>query len=74
MVRGSLYGGGIMNPTTELITAVRMLHEICTPDAEIARRMHCDQATVKHINQHGTVPHTRLPVMWRHEPGKESMR
>jgi len=63
-----------MNPTTELITAVRMLKEICTPDAEIARRMHCDLETVLHIIEHGTVPHHELPVMWRHQPGKESTR
>ncbi len=63
-----------MNPTTELITAVRMLKEICTPDAEIARRMHCNLETVEHINRHGTVPHHQLELLWRHESGKESTR
>ena len=64
----------LTSPTTELITATKRLYEAGNEAAEIARRIHVDQATVLHINQHGTVPHTRLPVMWRHEPGKESTR
>ena len=56
------------SPASELVTAVTMLHEICTPDAEISRRMHCDLKTVQHINKHGEVPHTQLPVLWQPEP------
>jgi hypothetical protein len=54
-------------PTTELITGTQRLHEICVSAAEIARRMHVDQATVLHIIKHGTVPQRQLPLLWRHQ-------
>jgi hypothetical protein len=56
------------SPTSELITGTQRLHEICVSAAEIARRMHVDQATVLHIIKHGTVPYRQLPLLWRDEP------
>jgi hypothetical protein len=56
------------SPTSELISATKRLYEAGNDAAEIARRMHVDQATVLHIIKHGTVPHRQLPLLWRHEP------
>ncbi len=55
------------SPASELIEAVRLLHSIFVPAAEIARRMHVDQATVLHIIMHGTVPY-RQRTLWSHHP------
>jgi hypothetical protein len=53
---------------TNLVEAVMLLNSIATPAAEIARRMHVDQATVLHALKHGTLPVRQLSMLWIDEP------
>ena len=53
------------NPGETLVEAVKILHSIATPAAEIARRLHIDQATVIYVIEWGTLPPRQLPLLWR---------
>ena len=55
-------------PATELVEACGILHSIFVPNAEIARRMHVDQATVDHIVAYGCVPQHQMELLWTDEP------
>ena len=48
----------------DLIEAITILRQLCTPTAEIARRLHIDQATTQHVIEHGTLPARQLPLLW----------
>ena len=53
------------NAESDLVEAVRILHSIATPAAEIARRLHIDQASVRYVIEHGRFPSWELPLLWR---------
>ena len=50
-----------------LVEAIRILHSIATPAAEIAKRLHIDQATVLYVIEWGTLPPRQLPLLWDDE-------
>ncbi len=52
----------------DLIAAIMSLHSLRKPAAEIARRLHVDQATVLHALKHGTLPVRQLSMLWIDEP------
>ena len=52
-------------PGETLVDSVKILHSIGVPAAEIARRLHIDQASVLHVIEHGTLPARQLPLLWR---------
>ena len=50
-----------------LVEAIKILHSIAVPAAEIARRLHIDQATVLYVIEWGTLPPRQLPLLWDDE-------
>jgi hypothetical protein len=57
------------NPGETLADSIRILHSIATPAAEIARRLHIDQATVLYAIEWGILPPRQLPLLWRDDSG-----
>ncbi len=49
------------------IEAIQLLHSLCHPAAEIARRLYVDQATVLHAIEHGALPRRQMTMLWRDE-------
>ena len=50
--------------TPDIIAQVRSLWQIATPVAAIARRLQMDQATVRHIIQHGELPARQMTLAY----------
>jgi len=51
----------------DLIAVIMSLHCLCKPTAEIATRLHVDEAIVRHAIEHGTLTLRPLPLLWTDE-------
>ena len=50
-----------------LVEAVKILHSIATPAAEIAKRLHISEAAVRCVIEWGILPPMQLPLVWTDE-------
>ena len=55
------------NPGETLVEAVKILHSIATPAAEIAKRLHVTEAVVRGVIEWGILPPMQLPLVWTDE-------
>ena len=61
----------INNVPTEaenIIEGVQLLHAMAVPPADIARRLHLDQASVLFVIQHGKLPARQMELQWKKVP------
>ncbi|MCP4507241.1 MAG: hypothetical protein GY903_03310 [Fuerstiella sp.] len=54
--------------SSNLIEAIELLHSFVVSAADIARRLHVDQANVLNVIQTGQQPARQLPLLWADEP------
>ncbi|MEO2017647.1 MAG: hypothetical protein ABGZ53_25105 [Fuerstiella sp.] len=62
-------------PTSSLISAVILLHQICTPPEAIARRVRCSIRQVNHIIEFGCLdPSEAVGPLWSDDRQPEAER